>query len=626
MANSVEFMINIQQKMSGDNAVTELQRLEAQIKSEEGALKNLEAWMKRLQKGNSIDIAQHRQVSGLIEQKQGKLAGLFGQLAAVHEAGENVNETNEVMGAGTKATGGLMEKLSGKLGRLGGALHKLGGPLGESGGGVLRMGGAFQRLAAIGPAGIAVAVAVAVVALAAGLVIAGVGLAKFALASANARRDSELSLEAIVGQGAAARALASDMKRIEGATGVAASRQLELVRQLKDAKVPSEQMGRALRALSTAEAAGAPEAVEKFITQVKGGSASVEKLSRDIDSKFGAIAAKRMLGLDQQSAKFSRDLAGLFDGVDSEPFLKGLHEMGSFFDENTASGRALHYIITSIFQPILDSAGVVFPIVKKFMQGMLIAALHLYIAVKPVARAVADFFALKPGDGTRAALIAGEVAFYSIAAAAVITAGLIFFALAPLAILIAGITVAALILGVVLFTPFVIAGAAIYGLYAAFVALWGYLKGIDWGSVATNLINGLVDGITAGIGRVVSAVKSLGKSMLGAIDSTLEIHSPSRAFHRRGLFSAEGTAGGVEDGTPGVAEAVSSMVAIPDEAAGGKRPASGGGGRASASFEGATFNFYGVKDAEQASGMFESVLTRLLEGKALSLGAELEPA
>ena len=40
---------------------------------------------------------------------------------------------------------------------------------------------------------------------------------------------------------------------------------------------------------------------------------------------------------------------------------------------------------------------------------------------------------------------------------------------------------------------------------------------------------------------------------------------------------------------------------------------------------GATFNFYGVKDAEDAERSFGEMLTRLLEGDASQLGAEVAP-
>jgi hypothetical protein len=47
----------------------------------------------------------------------------------------------------------------------------------------------------------------------------------------------------------------------------------------------------------------------------------------------------------------------------------------------------------------------------------------------------------------------------------------------------------------------------------------------------------------------------------------------------------------------------------------------GGSGSSSVDLSGATFNFYGVKDAESSVSAFEEALTRVLEGDAIAVGA-----
>jgi hypothetical protein len=47
----------------------------------------------------------------------------------------------------------------------------------------------------------------------------------------------------------------------------------------------------------------------------------------------------------------------------------------------------------------------------------------------------------------------------------------------------------------------------------------------------------------------------------------------------------------------------------------------GSGAGSSVDLSGATFNFYGVKDAESSVSAFEEALTRVLEGDAIAVGA-----
>ena len=86
-----------------------------------------------------------------------------------------------------------------------------------------------------------------------------------------------------------------------------------------------------------------------------------------------------------------------------------------------------------------------------------------------------------------------------------------------------------------------------------------------------------------------------------------------------GGFTAEGFAGGVEDGAGAAQAATQAMVEAPS--AGG-----GGGVGGGLNFAGATFIFNGVANAEQAEGRFRELLLRILTGDVLTLGGrEPEP-
>jgi hypothetical protein len=69
-------------------------------------------------------------------------------------------------------------------------------------------------------------------------------------------------------------------------------------------------------------------------------------------------------------------------------------------------------------------------------------------------------------------------------------------------------------------------------------------QALDWGR---NIVSGLVEGITGGIGRAVDAVKNLGASVIGAGADILGIQSPSKVFAEQGRFIDEGLAMGIED-------------------------------------------------------------------------------
>lgn len=55
-------------------------------------------------------------------------------------------------------------------------------------------------------------------------------------------------------------------------------------------------------------------------------------------------------------------------------------------------------------------------------------------------------------------------------------------------------------------------------------------RNVDWGELGTNIIKGIVNGITGGIGKLVTAAKNVAKNALDAAKEALGIHSPSRVF------------------------------------------------------------------------------------------------
>ena len=98
--------------------------------------------------------------------------------------------------------------------------------------------------------------------------------------------------------------------------------------------------------------------------------------------------------------------------------------------------------------------------------------------------------------------------------------------------------------------------------YQAFAGVLSYL-GIELPSRFTEfgnmIVNGLVNGLMAGLGSVKTAISSIGDASIGWFKEKLGIHSPSRVFAELGGFTMAGLTQGLEVGQKGPLDALSSM-------------------------------------------------------------------
>jgi tape measure domain-containing protein len=85
-------------------------------------------------------------------------------------------------------------------------------------------------------------------------------------------------------------------------------------------------------------------------------------------------------------------------------------------------------------------------------------------------------------------------------------------------------------------------------------------------SLGTQMVAGLVGGITSGAGAVRDAVSGLATGAVDTVRETLGIHSPSRVFEELGGHTAQGFEDGITGGSAGVDGAVRAMVAAPGAA------------------------------------------------------------
>lgn len=90
-----------------------------------------------------------------------------------------------------------------------------------------------------------------------------------------------------------------------------------------------------------------------------------------------------------------------------------------------------------------------------------------------------------------------------------------------------------------------------------------------WALTGSQIIDGLVNGITSGASRVTDAVRGLATNAIDSAREALGIASPSRVFEEIGGYTAEGYERGIRGGTAGAQDAATAMVAPPTGAGAG---------------------------------------------------------
>jgi hypothetical protein len=279
---------------------------------------------------------------------------------------------------------------------------------------------------------------------------------------------------------------------------------------------------------------------------IKQGTQALEAAAK---MRFGSTIAAQMLSVNTQFSKAKENLSKMVSGVNLEPVLDGLRSLLSIFDEGTVAGATLKTLLNVGLGGIGKVLTAILPLGKDFFLEMMIGALQMYLAIRPIARQIRDW--IEPFLTAENAATAGKVAIYGIAAA---------FGL---------VTIAALAAAAAIMLPFAIAAAVIWVVAAAIRSAWSWLIN-DAAEAGTNLIDSFVGMLTAGVGRAMDAAKDLASSVAKAFKGALGIASPSKLFQSYGRFTVQGFAEGVEE------EAGQAQGAVDDMAPGA--PSGGGGG------------------------------------------------
>jgi hypothetical protein len=600
------FSVELKDETSGpaESAAGALERLKGKIDADVRALSEMQSAMRRLKGGTSTNVAAFKSLRDQIAAQKASIAtaqssfvelgGTFGKTAPA--AAETKSALEGLLGAS--------KKMPGPLGGMVGKLESLEGLL--SGGGLIAMG--------------TMAVVAAMVALAAAALAGAAALLRYGVASSDARRSEQLRLEGLMTirrwHGIAAGSvteLTAAIDRTAASSALARGAVSGYAEQLYRAGLRGGTLARALEAVTTTASVQGPAMAARMqgmaISFARTGR-SVDALADKVKSRLGGLAARQMLSLDVQSRKLEESLQFLTGGLRIEGFLGALNEVTQLLSANTASGRALKTIFEALFNPLLDSLQTGGPLMKRFFQGAIIAALELTLAVLRLKVWFKRTFGgdlLSGIDKTSLALNAGMFVVAMLAGALVVTAA----AAGLLALALGAVVVA----GLLAMAPFLLAGYAVMWLGEQIDKVLAWALALDWGALGTSLVDGLVGGLQRGTQRIVSAVRGLATTATSTLTEALGIHSPSRVFAALGMQIPRGFAAGVGSGGGTVEGAVSGMAS---SAVGG---VTGAGASHSVSV-GELHIHVSSSDAralDQTS--IRDQIVRLFEGVAIEMGA-----
>jgi hypothetical protein len=530
---------------------------------------------------------------------------------------------------------------------------KMGGAIGDLSKNLTGLGGITDALDAALPGlgevlgtvgGVALGIGAAVV----GLLAAG---AAFALSAQNFKDDALNSLTAVTGTAEAAAATYDQLQRISDTISLSQAKVNEIGTSLLLAGVKQgEQLEASVRAVADLQTVAGAQAASKLTAiiskaaqtgkftidpkklvgtgvkvadlyaeiaqrtgkgvkqveaQIKAGTLAadvgIDALNAVVNKKLGGAAAKQLLDLDVQFTKFKDNLRRLFENVNVQPFLEALHEVLAIFDGTSESGKALKYLITTVFDSLFKAAAKVLPYVRYALLALVIGALKVYIALKPAIAAIKKMFdGGGGGDATKKTIdfIVGQLEVTAIVIGYVIAATIGWYN--------------------AVYKTFAAIGDAVGAMIAWGKQVIAVISGLfaEGESIASNFIDGLIGGITGGVGRVVDAVKGLGSSAMGAIKGVLGIASPSKEMAKLGGHTAAGFAQGVNAGAGDAQGAMTDMVTPPAPSA-APGPYSSGKGGGTYNIE---INLSGGATQKDAD-MVASALAQVLEQLGLEQGA-----
>ncbi len=588
---TASFAVNLEDGTSGAalKAAGALETLKKKINADVKALNEMKRAMKRLQGGTSVNVAAFKELQAKIDSQKSSIA---------------VAQSKFVQLGGTfEKTRKRSAKAAFSFRDLGSAAQGTGGPVGTFGLAISKLGAFLSS-----PITLVLALGAAMLTLAGAIGVATVALLKFAVTSSDARREEALQIEGLntlrqqYGRTTASvGAMQAAIDKAADSTNIGRSTLQQYARQLSRTGLRGDALTDAVEAMGIAAMVQGDRGAQRFRAlahnaRLTGGS--VVALAEQYKRRLGPIARRQMLSIGNQTKRLRDNLDLLFKGVRIEVFLSALEKILSLFSQSTATGRALKTIMETIFNPIIKQVSKIGPLVKRFFQGMVIAALIVLVALLKLGLVLKKVFGdttfLQDVDKMNLALDLGAIAMGAIIGVIAVLA-LGFVALAA-AVLIAS-------------APFLI-------LIDTAKRVIDFFGQIDFASIGKSMVDGLIRGIQGQGAALVKVVKGIASSVSSTFKSALGIASPSKTFANFGANISAGVEQGIDSGSGDVNAAAGGLV---EEPTGGG--VGGGGGSVSISIGDIAVNAGEATDPRALALAFRDELAAVLEGMSIELGA-----
>lgn len=286
----------------------------------------------------------------------------------------------------------------------------------------------------------------------------------------------------------------------------------------------------------------------------------IAALTTVIDKKFGKLGGKQALDFSAQVQRLKDNFVSLFDGVNTGPFLTAFSKIVALFDDSTQAGKALKQTVTGFFNAMFNAAAATLPYIQTLLRGLIIIGLRLFIAFKPLAKALGATFGgpAKTGPQDLAAamsqigLVLGQLTAKFVG---LLTQKTVWEALTIAASLtgLAFRTIWAIVQNVVgTFTTFLSVGASVVT-WLLDLAQSAYTAG-------QGLLTGLVNGILSIAPTLVETVRGIAGSAISAFKETFGIHSPSTVMAGMGQNLTAGLSQGLDASKGRALQSMSNVV------------------------------------------------------------------
>lgn len=325
---------------------------------------------------------------------------------------------------------------------------------------------------------------------------------------------------------------------------------------------------------------------------------------QDAVTKKGAGPMAKLANSAGNLKKMLEESIGdMFEDIDIGPFMAAVKSLFSILGEGADSGKALKAGIGGFFKEVFGLLTKVVPMVKHFMLDLIIYGLKAYIALKPIAKAIQEFFASAEGASTLTTVLSAAWTALQAIGAVIGAVVVAFGALVAIGIAVS-VAFWTLLDTITTFRQ------------AALEALMGWAGSAL--QAATDFVNGLVQGIANGASLVTNAVSNLASSASGAFKSALGIASPSKVMMGMGANVGEGVAMGMEATAPDVHGAASGLASA--TVAGASAPAAAPAAAASGGGAQITVMVQIDGAGKSAEAITEEMVSSVFERYALAAG------